>query len=135
MSDRDGDPARPRASGSGEDPELSNRLRNLNRRLDESRAARQTIAPSPVEAPRQGFGLAMRLGADFVAGVLVGAALGWGVDRLFGTSPWGLIVFLLLGFGAGILSVLRSAGLAAPGPPGPDGASGKKPDGASGNKR
>ena len=34
-----------------------------------------------------------------------------GVRRLFGTSPWGLIVFLLLGFAAGVLSVLRSAGL------------------------
>lgn len=124
MSDRDGDPARP--SASGEDRDLSNRLRELDRRLDESRAARQTSAPSPVEPPRQGFGLAMRLGVDFVAGILVGAALGWGIDRLFGTSPWGLIVFLLLGFGAGILSVLRSAGLVAPGPPGPDDASGRK---------
>jgi ATP synthase protein I len=124
MSDRDGDPARP--SPSREDRDLSNRLRELDRRLDESRAARQTSAPSPVEPPRQGFGLAMRLGVDFVAGILVGAALGWGIDRLFGTSPWGLIVFLLLGFGAGILSVLRSAGLVAPGPPGPDDASGRK---------
>lgn len=70
--------------------------------------------------------MAIRLGADFVAGILVGAALGWGIDRLFGTSPWGLIVFLLLGFGAGILSVLRSAGLAAPGPAGPDDAPGRK---------
>lgn len=126
MSDRDGDPARPTASGSGEDRELSSRLRELDRRLDESRAARQTNAPSPIEPPRQGFGLAMRLGADFVAGVLVGAALGWGVDRLFGTSPWGLIVFLLLGFAAGVLSIMRSAGLVAPGPPGPDDAPGRK---------
>ena len=70
--------------------------------------------------PRQGYGLALRLGADFVAGVVVGGAIGWGVDRLFGTSPWGLMVFLLLGFAAGILSVLRSAGLVKPGPPGPD---------------
>jgi ATP synthase protein I len=62
----------------------------------------------------------MRLGTDFVAGIIVGAAIGWGVDRLFGTSPWGLMVFLLLGFGAGLLSVLRSAGLVKPGPPGPD---------------
>ena len=57
--------------------------------------------------------MAMRLGADFVAGVVVGGALGWGFDRLFGTSPWGLIVFLLLGFIAGTLSVMRSAGLIA----------------------
>jgi len=52
--------------------------------------------------------------------VVVGGAIGWGVDRLFGTSPWGLIVFVLLGFAAGILTVLRTAGLAEQGPAGPD---------------
>ena len=35
------------------------------------------------------------------------------IDRFAGTSPWGLIVFLLLGFVAGVLNVLRSAGLVA----------------------
>ena len=63
-----------------------------------------------------GMGMALRLGADFVAGVVVGIALGWGFDRLFGTAPWGLIVFVLLGFAAGMLSVLRSAGVVKPGP-------------------
>ena len=116
MSDPDGKPTGP----SAEKRALSERMRDLDRRLDESRAARRRDEQSPLEPPRQGYGMAMRLGADFVAGVVVGAAIGWGVDRLFGTTPWGLIVFLLLGFGAGILSVLRSAGLVKPGPVGPD---------------
>ncbi len=58
-----------------------------------------------------GFGTALKLSSEFIAGILVGACIGWFLDRLAGTSPWGLIVFLLLGFGAGILNVLRSAGL------------------------
>ena len=62
----------------------------------------------------------MRLSADFIAGVVLGAALGWGFDRLFGTSPWGLAGFLLLGFAAGILAVMRSAGVMKAGPSGPD---------------
>jgi len=60
-----------------------------------------------------GMGYALRLSSEFIAGVIVGAAIGWIVDRMAGTSPWGLIVFLLLGFGAGVLNVLRSAGLIA----------------------
>jgi len=60
-----------------------------------------------------GYGNALRLSSEFIAGIVVGAALGWFIDRMAGTSPWGLIVFLLLGFGAGILNVLRSAGLVA----------------------
>ena len=55
--------------------------------------------------------MALRLASEFVTGVLVGAALGWLLDKWLGTSPWGLIVFLLLGFAAGVLNVLRSAGV------------------------
>jgi len=43
-----------------------------------------------------------RLSSELVAGVLVGAVIGWGIDRLLSTSPFGLIVFFLLGFVAGI---------------------------------
>jgi ATP synthase protein I len=45
---------------------------------------------------------------------VVGAGIGWLIDRWVGISPWGLIVFLLLGFAAGVLNVMRSAGLIAP---------------------
>jgi ATP synthase protein I len=126
MSGRDGKPDDRPAGQSAEERALSERMRDLERRLDESHAAREANARSPLEPPRQGYGLAMRLGADFVAGIVVGAAIGWGVDRLFGTSPWGLIVFLLLGFVAGILSVLRSAGLVKQGPSGADDIPGTK---------
>ncbi len=53
----------------------------------------------------------MKLSSEFIAGVLVGAGIGWVADQWFGTSPLGLIVFLLLGFAAGVLNVLRSAGV------------------------
>jgi ATP synthase protein I len=109
MSDRDGEPD---PSSSAEDTELSKRLRTLGKRLDKQRAERESETDTPA-AGRPGFGTALRLGADFVAGVVVGAAIGWGFDALLGSSPWGLIVFLLLGFAAGILSVLRTAGLVA----------------------
>lgn len=100
--------------------ELASRLRDLDRRLDVRRATGDKPSSAEEESKKPGYATAIRLGADFVAGVILGAALGWGVDRLFGTGPWGLIVFLLLGFAAGILTVLRSAGLVEPGPAGPD---------------
>lgn len=103
-----------------QETELSRRLADLDRRLDARRAEDKASSPVEPQADKPGYGLAIRLGADFVAGVILGAALGWGVDRLFGTAPWGLIVFLLLGFAAGILTVMRSAGLVKPGPAGPD---------------
>lgn len=60
-----------------------------------------------------GMAYALKLSSEFIAGILVGIGVGWLIDRLAGTSPWGLIIFLLLGFTAGVLNVLRSAGLIA----------------------
>lgn len=57
--------------------------------------------------------LGFRLSSELVAGVLVGGAIGWALDYWLGISPWGLIVFLLLGFAAGVLNVMRSAGVIA----------------------
>ena len=56
-----------------------------------------------------------RLSSELIAGVVVGALMGWGLDRLLSTSPWGMIVFVLIGFAAGVLNVIRSAGVAPDG--------------------
>ena len=48
--------------------------------------------------------------------MLVGAGIGWLLDWWLGISPWGLIVFLLLGFAAGVLNVMRAAGVVRPNP-------------------
>jgi ATP synthase protein I len=54
--------------------------------------------------------LGFRLSSELIAGVVVGAGIGWGFDRLLSTSPFGFIVFLLLGFVAGVVNVVRTAG-------------------------
>jgi ATP synthase protein I len=115
MSDRD---CKPEPSPA-EWKDLSAKLGDLDRRLDKSRAAKEAENRIEKQPAKPGMAIALRLGADFVAGVVLGAAIGWGFDRFLGTSPWGLVVFLLLGFAAGILSVMRSAGLVRPGPKGP----------------
>jgi ATP synthase protein I len=52
----------------------------------------------------------MRVSSEFVAGVIAGGGLGWLFDRGLGTKPWGMIVFLMLGFVAGIYNVMRASG-------------------------
>ena len=52
----------------------------------------------------------MRLSTEFVAGVIAGGILGWIFDRLLGTKPWGLMVFIMLGFVTGIYNVMRLTG-------------------------
>jgi ATP synthase protein I len=105
-----------RGSGSGKgdgappsDADLAGRLDRLSRDLATEKRER-VEAVRPASPDRQGFGLAFRMASEFIAGVLVGAALGWGLDRVAGTSPWGLIGLLLLGFVVGVLNVVRAAG-------------------------
>ncbi|MGV8936183.1 MAG: AtpZ/AtpI family protein [Allorhizobium sp.] len=62
------------------------------------------------EANRKGYAQAMKLSSEFISAIVVGAILGYLFDRFVGTTPWGMIVLLLLGFCAGVLNVLRSAG-------------------------
>lgn len=62
----------------------------------------------------------MRMATELAAALIVGLALGWGVDRLFGTRPWGLIIFFFLGAAAGMVNVFRAAmgvGYQRPPPP------------------
>ena len=56
--------------------------------------------------------MGFRLSSELIASVGLGALMGWGFDRLLSTSPFGLIVFVLVGFAAGVLNVIRSAGVA-----------------------
>jgi ATP synthase protein I len=48
------------------------------------------------------------MSSELVASIAVGGLIGYGLDRWLGTSPWLFLVFFLLGFAAGILSVLRA---------------------------
>jgi ATP synthase protein I len=94
---------------------LSARLRRLGEGLGEARE--RTGQPSGDASEDRattasGYARGFRLSSELVAGVLVGAGIGWLLDRWLGISPWGLIIFTLLGFIAGVLNVMRSAGVA-----------------------
>jgi len=93
---------------------LAERRRALDRKLDKAAEdAKRQVEAERVSGGMQGMGLAFRVAAEFASGVLVGAGLGWLLDHFAGTSPWGLIVLLLLGFVAGVLNVLRAVGKVA----------------------
>lgn len=95
---------------------LSARFQRLGERLgkfDRGRPSDSQPGESPASDP-SAIARGFRLSAELVAGVLVGAGIGWLLDRWLGISPWGMIVFLLLGFAAGVLNVMRAAGVVQP---------------------
>jgi ATP synthase protein I len=83
-------------------------LDDLDKRLQE---AETTHRPPRVldQPPGSAVGLAARMGVELVVGLVVGGMIGWGFDRLFGTEPWAMLVFFLLGIAAGMRNVMRTA--------------------------
>ncbi|MEM6663238.1 MAG: AtpZ/AtpI family protein [Pseudomonadota bacterium] len=84
------------------------KLERLEQRIA---AARHAATPKP-RADKDKYAamsLAWRMVVELVISVMVGAAMGWGLDSVFSTLPLFLIVFVLLGFAAGVRTVMRSA--------------------------
>lgn len=80
--------------------EKNKRLAELDERIGKARS--QLSSPS-----QKAEGKAWSVGIEFVGGVLVCSALGWWLDKKFGTNPWGLIILMFLGFGVGTWNALR----------------------------
>lgn len=88
---------------------LDDRLAALDEKLD-SREKAEEAKKKSAKSDMTGFGAALKLSSEFISAILVGAGIGYLIDRLAGTLPWGMIFFLLLGFAAGVVNVMRAAG-------------------------
>lgn len=96
---------------SNDEAALSARLKRLGERLNQVSRPSETGSGPRQTADTSGFARGFRLSSELVGGVLVGAVIGWVIDWALGISPWGLFLFVLLGFAAGVLNVMRAAGV------------------------
>ncbi len=90
--------------GENPDPE---RLKGLDDRIA---ALKKRDAPAPPEETHysqasQGW----RMVIELVAGIVIGFGIGYGLDTLLGTLPIMLVIFTLLGFVAGVRTMMRTA--------------------------
>ena len=86
------------------DPE---KLEALDARI---KAAKAATEPAPRrESKYEKASLAWRMVLELVVGMAMGMGIGYGLDSLFGTLPIFLILFSLLGFGAGIRVMMHTA--------------------------
>jgi ATP synthase protein I len=83
------------------------RLAEIEERLRRAREKRDEVRQ--IEAPNSKLGIAFRLVTELMAAVIVGGAIGWGLDRILGTGPFLLIVMFMVGAASGIFTVVRSA--------------------------
>jgi ATP synthase protein I len=98
-----------------EDRQLKARLDSLQGRLAQTQqhaaqeAAAEESAMTRAQETGKAWSMGMRMVSEFVGGILVGVAIGYGLDWLFATKPVFLIIFTLLGTAAGFLNVIRAA--------------------------
>lgn len=83
------------------------RMAQLEQRIA---AHKKANAPKPhMEEHYSQAQLAWRMVIELVTGLGIGFGIGYGLDTLFGTMPIFLVLFIFLGFAAGVNVMLRSA--------------------------
>ena len=88
-------------------PTETERMKALEARIA---AAKKAAEPTPHMAEHYSQAhLAWRMVIELVAGLGIGFGIGYGLDALLGTQPWLMVVFVILGFIAGVKTMIRSA--------------------------
>jgi ATP synthase protein I len=67
-------------------------------------------ASKSANSAQRALELAMRLGVEMVAAMVIAVVIGWGLDKLFHTAPWLMIVMVPVGMIAGLRNLLRATG-------------------------
>ncbi len=87
---------------------------SFEERLKAARSRQGLDAPPPLTGRETGgiggmspWGIGLRVGIELVSALVVAVAIGYGLDRLLGTKPILMAVFVLLGGAAGVLNVWR----------------------------
>lgn len=79
------------------------RLAQAEQRLSSPKKNRK----KPVLTGDSSLNIALRIASDLIAGIAVGLAIGYELDRWTGHKPLFIIVFTILGMGAGMRNVWR----------------------------
>lgn len=101
----------PRTQDPGQGNEDRPDTRALADRIAQARRdkAARTAAETRQNGDMAGMAKGLRYATEFMAAIIVGGVLGYALDSVLGTSPWALIVLMMIGFAAGVLNVMRAA--------------------------
>ena len=80
------------------------KLENLKKEIDHLQQNRENKTKSK-QGNSASFGF--KISTEIVAALVIGVGIGLIVDNYFGTRPFGLIIFFILGAFAGFLNVYR----------------------------
>ena len=86
-------------------------LKDLDNRIKKAQRQAKTHGVKPKKNITSGadLGMGMKIASDLIAGILVGIFVGFNLDKYLETKPLFVIVFVFLGFIAGMNNVYRTA--------------------------
>lgn len=90
------------------DPDIKERMDALEERIEQLKESQKPKA-SRGEEHFSMANMAWRMVVELVSGLLIGFGMGLGLDKLFGTTPLFLILFVGFGFAAGMKTLMRTA--------------------------
>lgn len=111
MSDPDHGATPEKGNLSPEDiAEFKRRASELGTRIDSVQAGKLAEIEEQQDRANRSRGMAygLRMSTELVAAILVGGFMGYMLDTWLGTMPWLSLVFIMLGFSAGVLNILRT---------------------------
>ena len=82
------------------------RLRQLEEKIARAKGEESDATPAG-DLSQANF--AWQMVTELVAGIVIGLGIGLGLDALLGTKPFLLVLFILLGFVAGVRVMMRTA--------------------------
>ena len=80
-------------------------LHDLDKKLEEFKSKKEKNRPKQLRVKNDGW----RMVIELVTGMLIGVSLGMALDYLTGAEPLFLIIFSLLGFMAGVKTMVATA--------------------------
>ena len=92
-----------------EDAVLRERLSKLSNALQQHRDPTEPDVPELSGQSLEAGNLGFRVLVEFVSAIVVGALIGWQIDKWMHTGPILLILFLLLGMAAGMVNIYKIA--------------------------
>ena len=86
------------------------RVSDLGSKIDGAQAGKEAEITAQEDKAMRARGMAygLRMSSEFVAAIIVGGLIGFGLDKLFGTVPWFFLLFFVLGLAAGVMNVTRA---------------------------
>ena len=87
----------------------NDQLNQVSEKIDEIKSRNKKNDNKQKQLRGRQISIAMRISIELIISIIIGATLGWYIDKWFDTKPIFFIIFLILGIMSGIKTAITSS--------------------------